>query len=51
MQYLDRYMLHFVNSVIHEFDLEHEELLVLYPEQWVKKVMNLIEIGENKNGR
>lgn len=51
VQYLDRYMLHFVNPVIHEFDLEHEELLVLYPEQWVKKVMNLIEIGENKNGR
>lgn len=24
--------------VIHRFDMEHEELLVLYPEQWAEKV-------------
>ena len=24
--------------VIHSFDMEHEELLVLYPEQWAEKV-------------
>ena len=50
-QYLDRYKMHFVNPVIHEFDLEHEELLVLYPKQWAEEVMHLIVTRENKNGR
>ena len=37
-EYLHRYQMHFVNPVIHRFDMEHEELLVLYPEQWAEKV-------------
>lgn len=41
-KYLDRYKTHFVNPVIHEFDMEHEELLVLYPEQWAEEVKNLL---------
>ena len=37
-EYLHRYQMHFVNPVIHIFDMEHEELLVLYPQQWSEKV-------------
>jgi len=37
-EYLHRYQKHFANPVIHRFDMEHEELLVLYPHQWAEKV-------------
>ena len=37
-EYLRRYQKHFANPVIHIFDMEHEELLVLYPHQWAEKV-------------
>ena len=37
-KYLHRYQKHFRNPVIHRFDMEHEELLVLHPEQWAQKV-------------
>ena len=37
-EYLRRYQKHFAEPVIHYFDMEHEELLVLYPEQWAKEV-------------
>ena len=37
-EYLARYQKHFANPVIHRFDMEHEELLVLYPQQWAEKV-------------
>ena len=37
-EYLHRYQKHFANPVIHSFDMEHEELLVLYPQQWAEKV-------------
>lgn len=37
-KYLHRYQKYFRNPVIHRFDMEHEELLVLYPEQWAQKV-------------
>ena len=37
-KYLHRYQKHFRNPVIHRFDMEHEELLVLHPQQWVQKV-------------
>lgn len=37
-KYLSRYQKHFKNPKIHRFDMEHEELLVLHPEQWVQKV-------------
>ena len=37
-EYLHRYQKHFAAPVIHQFDMEHEELLVLHPEQWAEKV-------------
>ena len=37
-EYLSRYQKHFANPVIHQFDMEHEELLVLHPQQWAKEV-------------
>ena len=37
-KYLNRYKEHFSNPIIHEFDLEHEELLVMYPEKWAAKI-------------
>ena len=37
-EYLRRYQKHFAKPVIHHFDMEHEELLVLYPQQWAKEV-------------
>ena len=37
-EYLHRYQKHFVNPVIHNFDMEHEELLMLYSEQWIEEV-------------
>ena len=39
--YLERYREHFKNPVIHEFDMEHEELLVMYPEKWAGKVREI----------
>ena len=40
-KYLLRYQKHFRDPVIHRFDMEHEELLVLYPEQWAEKVKDV----------
>ena len=37
-EYLHRYQKYFADPVIHSFDMEHEELLVLYPEWWVENV-------------
>ena len=37
-EYLHRYQKYFTDPVIHQFDMEHEELLVLYPEQWVEEI-------------
>lgn len=37
-QYVQRYHKHFLNKVIHEFDMEHEELLVLYPQKWAEEI-------------
>ena len=37
-EYLRRYQKYFADPMIHNFDMEHEELLVLYPEQWAEKV-------------
>lgn len=42
-KYLARYREHFKNPMIHCFDMEHEELLVLYPRKWVKVVRQCIE--------
>lgn len=40
-KYLLRYRQHFQNPVIHEHDLRHEELLGVYPDQWVKLVKEI----------
>ena len=37
-EYLARYNKHFEAPIIHRFDVEHEELLLLYPEQWAAQV-------------
>ena len=37
-EYRRRYQKYFADPVIHSFDMEHEELLVLYPEQWAEKI-------------
>ena len=47
-QYLGRYRKHFKDPVIHQFDMEHEELLVLYPERWTEEV-NQINRGDTCN--
>ena len=37
-EYLARYQKHFKDPMLHRFNMEHEELLVLHPEQWAEKV-------------
>ena len=37
-EYLARYQKYFTNPVIDRFEMEHEKLLVLYPQQWAEKV-------------
>ena len=38
-KYLERYQKHFKDPVIHHFDMEHEELLLLHPEQWAEEII------------
>lgn len=45
VEYLRRYQKHFKDPVIHRFDMEHEELLVLHPEQWAEEVRNIAIMG------
>ena len=42
-KYRERYERHFANPVIHEQDLQHEELLACCPEQWAQLVKNIME--------
>jgi len=39
-QYLDRYEQHFINPDIHYHNLNHEELLLCTPKDWVKEVLD-----------
>lgn len=41
-KYRERYLLHFADPIIHEQDLQHEELLVCYPEKWAHLVKNIL---------
>ena len=41
-KYRARYEQHFAHPVIHEQDLQHEELLACYPEQWAKLVKKIL---------
>lgn len=38
-KYLERYRRHFKNPDIRRFELQHEELLVRYPEKWAAEVL------------
>ena len=42
-KYRGRYARHFAQPVIHEQDLQHEELLACYPEQWAQLVKSIME--------
>lgn len=42
-KYRKRYERHFANPVIHEQDLQHEELLACYPERWAQLVKDIME--------
>ena len=41
-KYRSRYQQHFAAPVIHEQDLQHEELLACCPEKWVQLVKSII---------
>lgn len=41
-KYHARYLRHFAHPVIHEQDLQHEELLACYPEKWANLVREII---------
>ena len=47
-KYRARYEQHFANPVIHEQDLQHEELLACYPEQWAALVKQIAEGKDNE---
>ena len=42
-KYRARYQRHFSHPVIHEQNLQHEELLACYPEQWAQLVKSILE--------
>ena len=42
-KYRERYERHFARPVIHEQDLQHEELLACYPERWAALVKGIME--------
>ena len=44
-KYRARYLQHFARPVIHELDLQHEELLVRFPERWAALVREIITKG------
>lgn len=44
-KYRARYLQHFARPVIHELDLQHEELLVHFPERWAALVREIITKG------
>ncbi len=46
-KYRERYLRHFAHPVIHEQDLQHEELLACYPEEWARLVKRIAEGKEH----
>ncbi len=42
-KYRTRYEQHFAHPIIHEQNLQHEELLACYPEQWAALVKSIIK--------
>ena len=47
-KYRARYLQHFARPVLHEQDLQHEELLACYPEQWTELVTRIAEGKEER---
>ncbi len=43
-EYLDRYHRHFKNPDIRRHEMQHEELLVCYPERWAEEVRNCCQM-------
>ena len=43
-KYRDRYKQHFVHPILHEQDLQHEELLACYPDKWARLVKSIVGI-------
>lgn len=41
-KYRERYERHFAQPIIHEQDMQHEELLACHPEQWAQLVKSII---------
>ena len=41
-KYRERYERHFAHPVLHEHNLQHEELLACYPEKWAQLVKSII---------
>lgn len=46
-KYRTRYEKHFAHPVIHEQNLQHEELLACYPQQWAHLVKSIIDIEQH----
>lgn len=44
-QYRERYEKHFDKLDICEYDLQHEELLVSYPEKWAEEIRRVTKEG------
>lgn len=42
-KYRARYQQHFAHPITHEQDLQHEELLACYPEQWTALVKSIVQ--------
>ena len=43
-KYRDSYKQHFVHPILHEQDLQHEELLACYPDKWARLVKSIVGI-------
>lgn len=43
-KYRARYERHFVHPILHEQNLQHEELLACYPGKWVKLIKSIVNI-------
>ena len=46
-KYRARYEQHFAHPVIHEQNMQHEELLACYPEEWVQLVKQIAQGGQS----
>ena len=51
-KYRARYLRHFAHPIIHEQDMQHEELLACHPEDWAALVRDILEgRGAAESGR